>query len=141
VEAAPALFSFRVSGRSLYFRIRVACFANTVELDLDLTQSGNMISSDSTHSVDNSTCVGMHVDSSTGSVSGDTFDLVFSIDSEQITMNATLSAGGKSIVSGKFTPGTGLASVVGPSTLWVRGILPSPDPLLVACRHWGLRLQ
>jgi hypothetical protein len=82
-------------------------FANTVELDLDLTQSGSAVSSDTTHSIDGASCAGMHVDSSTGSVSGDTIKLVFSIDSEQITMKGKLSPDGKSILSGTFTPGNG----------------------------------
>jgi hypothetical protein len=82
-------------------------FANTVELDLDLTESGLNISSDTNHSVDGASCNGNHVDSSTGSVSGDKFNLVFSIDGEQITMNGTLSADGKSITGGTFTPGNG----------------------------------
>ena len=41
-------------------------FANTVELDLDLVQSGNTISSDIGHTVDSSNCTGMHMDSSAG---------------------------------------------------------------------------
>lgn len=82
-------------------------FANTVELDLDLTQSGTAISSDTNHSIDGASCAGMHVDSSTGSVSDDTIKLVFSIDSEQITMKGKLSPDGKTILSGTFTPGNG----------------------------------
>jgi hypothetical protein len=35
-------------------------FANTVELDMDLVQSGDTISSDSGHSVDSALCAGMH---------------------------------------------------------------------------------
>jgi hypothetical protein len=82
-------------------------FANTVELDMDLVQSGDTISSDNGHSVDSALCAGMHVDSSIGSVSGDKFKLVFNIDSDTLTLDGTLSADGKSIAAGKFTSSGG----------------------------------
>jgi hypothetical protein len=77
--------------------------ANTLELDMDLVQSGDAISSDSQHSVDSGGCTGTHLDSSTGTISGDKFKLTFTIDSETITMTGTLAAGGQSITGGKFT--------------------------------------
>jgi hypothetical protein len=77
--------------------------ANEAELDLDLVQSGNTISSDSGHTVDSSNCTGTHVDSSAGTVSGNNFKLVVTIDSDAITLTGTLSADGQSITYGKFT--------------------------------------
>jgi hypothetical protein len=77
--------------------------ANEAELDLDLVQSGNTISSDSGHTVDSSNCTGMHVDSSAGTVSGNNFKLVVTIDTDTITLTGTLSGDGKSISNGKFT--------------------------------------
>jgi hypothetical protein len=74
---------------------------------MDLVQSGNTISSDSGHTVDSSNCTGMHVDSSTGTVSGDKFRLVFSIDSDTLTLDGTLGADGQSITNGKFTSSGG----------------------------------
>jgi hypothetical protein len=98
-------------------------FANTVELDLDLVQSGNTISSDSGHSVDSATCSGMHVDSSTGTVSGNQFRLVFTIDSERITLTGTLSADGKSITEGKFTSSGGTC-ISGAPISFSAGVFP-----------------
>jgi hypothetical protein len=72
-------------------------FGPTAELDMDLDQSGGMISSDNLESVDSVSCAGMHLDSSTGTVSGDKIHLVFSIDSEKITFDATLAPGGTAV--------------------------------------------
>jgi hypothetical protein len=72
-------------------------FGPTAELDLNLNQSGGAISSDTLGSVDSVSCAGMHLDSSTGTVSGDKINLVFSIDSEKITLNATLAPGGTAV--------------------------------------------
>jgi hypothetical protein len=79
------------------------------ELDLDLSQSGNTISSSDDVTLDDTSCNGNHDDSSTGSVSGDKFKLVFSIDENTITLNGTLDPGGKSIsiTNGKWTPNGG----------------------------------
>jgi hypothetical protein len=109
-------------------------FANTVELDLDLVQSGNTISSDSGHSVDSATCSGMHVDSSTGTVSGNQFRLVFTIDSERITLTGTLSADGKSITEGKFTSSAVPALAERQLASVPASFLPSPAPSLAICR-------
>jgi hypothetical protein len=72
-------------------------FGPTAELDMNLNQSGGTISSDNLGSVDSVSCAGMHLDSSTGTVSGDKINLVFSIDSEKITLNATLAPGGTAV--------------------------------------------
>jgi hypothetical protein len=83
---------------------------NLIEFDMNFTQSGNTISSDSDDTVDNSSpCGGVHVDSSTGTVSGDQFHLLLTVNSETITMNGTLSPDGKSvgIESGHFTSKSG----------------------------------
>jgi hypothetical protein len=99
-------------------------FANTVELDMDLLQSGGTISSDSGHSIDSAFCAGMHVDSSSGTVSGDKFNLVFKIDVETITLEGTLSADGKSITNGKFTSSGG-SCIDGPPISFSAGTAPS----------------
>jgi len=81
-----------------------------IEFDMNLTQSGSTISSDSDNTVDNSSpCGGMHVDSSTGTVSGDQFQLLLTINSETVTLNGTLSPDGKSvgIESSHFTSKSG----------------------------------
>jgi hypothetical protein len=72
-------------------------FGPTAELDMDLDQSGGTISSSNLESVDSVSCGGMHLDSSTGTVSGDKIHLVFSIDSEKITFDATLAPGGTAV--------------------------------------------
>lgn len=72
-------------------------FGPTAELDMDLVQSGGTISSSNLESVDSVSCGGMHLDSSTGTVSGDKIHLVFSIDSEKITFDATLAPGGTAV--------------------------------------------
>jgi hypothetical protein len=69
----------------------------TAELDMNLNQSGETISSDNRGSVDSVSCAGMHMDSSTGTISGDKINLVFSIDSEKITLDATLAPGGTAV--------------------------------------------
>ena len=72
-----------------------------IEFDMNFTQSGSTISSDSDNTVDNSSpCGGMHVDSSMGTVSGDQFQLLLTINSETVTLNGTLSPDGKSIGRG-----------------------------------------
>jgi hypothetical protein len=83
--------------------------ASPVEFDLNLAQSGNTISSNSENTVDNAACAGMHVDTSTGTVTGNQFNLVLDVNSETITVTGTLSADGKSIVaeSGAFTSSPG----------------------------------
>jgi hypothetical protein len=81
-----------------------------IEFDMNFTQSGNAITSDSDNTVDNSSpCGGVHVDSSTGTVSGDQFQLLLSINSETVTLNGTLSPDGKSvgIESGHFKSKSG----------------------------------
>jgi hypothetical protein len=98
-------------------------FANTVELDMDLLQSGGTISSDSGHSVDSAFCTGMHVDSSSGTVSGDKFNLVFKIDAETITLDGTLGADGKSITNGKFASSGG-SCIDGPPISFSAGTAP-----------------
>ncbi len=98
-------------------------FANSVELDLDLVQSGNTISSDSGHTVDSSNCAGMHVDSSTGTVSGNDFKLVVTIDSDAITLTGTLGADGQSITNGKFTSSGGTC-ISGPPIIFSAGFVP-----------------
>jgi hypothetical protein len=77
-------------------------FGPTFELDMNLTQSGGTISSTNENAVDNISCSGMHLDSSTGSASGDKITLVFSIDSEKITLNATLAPGGTAVGEAKL---------------------------------------
>jgi hypothetical protein len=72
-------------------------FGPAAELDMNLNQSGGTISSDNLGSIDSVSCAGMHLDSSTGTVSGDKINLVFSIDSEKITLNATLAPGGTAV--------------------------------------------
>ena len=72
-------------------------FGPAAELDMNLSQSGGTISSTNENSVDSITCSGMHLDSSTGSASGDNITLVFSIDSEKLTLNATLAPGGTAV--------------------------------------------
>jgi hypothetical protein len=83
--------------------------ASPVEFDMNLTQSGSMISSNNDNTVDNAACAGTHVDSSTGTVTGNQFNLVLSVNSETITLTGTISADGKSIVaeSGTFTSSPG----------------------------------
>jgi hypothetical protein len=83
---------------------------NLIEFDMNFTQSGSTISSDSDNTVDNSSpCGGVHVDSSTGTVSGNQFGLLLTVNSETITLNGTLSPDGKSvgIESGHFTSKSG----------------------------------
>lgn len=98
-------------------------FANTIELDMNLLQSGGTISSDSNNSIDSGSCTGMHVDSSAGTVSGDKFKLVFMIDSEAITLDGTLSADGKSITSGHVSDPNGNC-VVGPPISFNAAFVP-----------------
>jgi hypothetical protein len=69
----------------------------TFEVDMNLTQSGNTISSNSDNTVDSLTCGAAHVDSTTGTVNGDQFKLVISINSETATLTGTLNADGKSV--------------------------------------------
>lgn len=78
-------------------------------LDMNLAQTGDAISSDSLNTIDNLDCDGnisTHEDSTTGTVNGNQFNLVFSVNAETITLTGTVVAGGKS-VSGNFTSGGG----------------------------------
>jgi hypothetical protein len=78
-------------------------------LDMNLAQTGDAISSDSLNTIDNLNCDGnisTHMDSTTGTVNGNQFNLVFSVDGEAITLTGTIVAGGKSIF-GNFTSGGG----------------------------------
>jgi len=68
-----------------------------VEVDMNLTQTGTTISSNSDNTVDNRVCGGIHTDSTTGTVNGSQFNLVISINAETATLAGTLSADGKSI--------------------------------------------
>ena len=69
----------------------------TFEVDMNLVQSGNTISSNSDNTVDNLTCGAVHVDSTVGTVDGDQFELVITINSETATLTGTLNADGKSV--------------------------------------------
>lgn len=85
-------------------------FGPTAELDVDLTQSGSTISSTTDTSIDNVSCAGMHLDSSTGTASEGKIKLVFKIDSETITLEAGLDPDGKSVNEvnlGKFSASEG----------------------------------
>jgi hypothetical protein len=77
-------------------------------LDMNLAQNGEAISSDSLNTIDNLNCPDnlTHMDSTTGTVNGSQFNLVFSVNSESITLTGTIVAGGKSIF-GNFTSGGG----------------------------------
>lgn len=78
-------------------------------LDMNLAQTGDAISSDSVNTIDNLNCDGnisTHEDSTTGTVNGNQFNLVFSVNGESIALTGTVVAGGKS-VSGTFTSGGG----------------------------------
>jgi hypothetical protein len=80
-------------------------FGPAVEFDMNFTQSGNTISSDSDNTVDNAICGGTHVDSSAGTVTGNQFKLLLTINTETISVTGTLSADGKSmsITDSNFT--------------------------------------
>ena len=84
-------------------------FAPSVEFDINFTQSGNTISSDSDSTVDGAVCGGMHVDSTTGTVTGNQFKLLLTINTETISASGTLSPDGKSIsiMESNFTSSAG----------------------------------
>jgi hypothetical protein len=78
-------------------------------LDMNLMQTADAISSNSLNTIDNLDCDGnisTHMDSTTGTVNGNQFNLVFSVNGEFIALTGTVVAGGKSI-SGNFTSGGG----------------------------------
>jgi len=80
-------------------------FPPSVEFDMNFTQSGNTISSDSDNTVDNGICGFTHVDSSTGTVTGNQFKLVLTVNAETLTLTGVLSPDGKSmsITDSNFT--------------------------------------
>jgi hypothetical protein len=101
-------------------------FGPTAELDMNLAQSGGAISSDSENSVDDATCGGAHMDSSSGTTSGDNFKLVFTIDSEKITLNGKLDPGGKTIsVPGGTFSSSGGACLDGQGGVFTAAFIPS----------------
>jgi hypothetical protein len=102
-------------------------FGPTFELDMNLTQSGGTISSTNENSVDSLSCSGMHLDSSTGSASGDKITLVFSIDSQKITLDATLAPGGTAVGEanlGNFSVSDGLC-LGGQRGIFTAALVPS----------------
>lgn len=77
-------------------------------LDMNLAQTGDTISSDSLNTIDNLNCPNnlTHMDSTTGTVTGNQFVLVFSVTGESITLTGTVATGGQTVV-GTFTSGGG----------------------------------
>lgn len=78
-------------------------------LDMNLAQTGDAISSDSLNTIDNLNCdlnLSTRMDSTSGTVIGNQFNLVFSVNTESITLTGTIAAGGKTIF-GNFTSGGG----------------------------------
>ena len=80
-------------------------FSPSVEFDMNFTQSGTTILSDSDNTVDNAICGGTHVDSSAGTVTGNQFKLVLTVNAETLTLTGVLSPDGKSmsITDSNFT--------------------------------------
>jgi hypothetical protein len=80
-------------------------------LDINFTQAGDTISSDKKNTTDNMICPGSgnpldRVNSSMGTVRGNQFNLVFTVNGETITMSGTISPAGVG-VSGNFTSSGG----------------------------------
>lgn len=82
--------------------------AQLANLDMNLAQTGETISSDSLNTIDNLNCPDnlAHMDSTTGTVTGNQFNLVFSVSGESITLTGTVATGGKTVF-GNFTSGGG----------------------------------
>jgi hypothetical protein len=80
-------------------------FGPAIEFDMNFTQSGTTILSDSDNTVDNAICGGTHVDSSAGTVTGNQFKLVLTVNAETLTLTGVLSPDGKSmsITDSNFT--------------------------------------
>ena len=101
-------------------------FGPITELDMDLVESGSTISSSNLQSVDGSDCAGMHMDSSSGTTSGDKIKLVFNIDSEKLTLDGTLDPDGETIgISNGHWSSSGGGCLDGQHGLFTASFVPS----------------